>query len=70
MDPHLVFDLFGSYAITKALEAFASVENLLDRQYVSDANVGRRLGPPRALFVGLRLRQALHPTSSSRSQDP
>ncbi|MBK9089470.1 MAG: TonB-dependent receptor [Holophagales bacterium] len=70
MDPHVVLDLFGSYPIAKALEAFASVENLLDREYVSDANVGRRLGPPRAVFVGLRLRQPLHPASSARSQVP
>ena len=70
MDPHLVLDLFASYPVARALEAFASVENLLDRQYVSDANVGRRLGPPRAVFVGLRLRQPLHPASSAGSQVP
>jgi outer membrane receptor protein involved in Fe transport len=62
MDPHLVLDLFASQRISKVLEAFASFENLLDRQYVSDANVGRRLGPPLQVFLGVRLRQPLHST--------
>lgn len=60
MDPHLVLDLFASYPVARVLEAFVSVENLLDRQYVSDANVGRRLGPPLEAFAGLRLRLPLH----------
>lgn len=68
MDPHLVLDLFASYPVSKALEVFASCENLLDRQYVSDANVGRRLGPPRALFVGLRLKQPLHRAAPAREE--
>lgn len=59
MDKHLIFDLFVSCPITKAFVIFASGENLLDRQYVSEVNIGRRLGQPRALFIGLRLRQPL-----------
>jgi len=59
MDPHVVLDLFASQRLSPALEAFASFENLLDRRYVSDANVGRRLGPPFQVHVGLRLRQPL-----------
>jgi outer membrane receptor protein involved in Fe transport len=55
-DPHGVLDLFASVPITAALEVFGSAENLLDREYVADVNVGRRLGPPRQLFLGLRLR--------------
>lgn len=63
MDPHLVLDVFASIPISKVLEVFASCENLLDRQYISDANLGRRLGPPLALFVGLRLKQPLPRTA-------
>ncbi len=70
MDPHLVLDLFASVPVTKAFEAFVSCENLLDRQYVSDANVGRRLGPPLQLFVGLRLRQPPHRAASPASNTP
>lgn len=66
-DKHVLFDLFVSYPLTRALEIFASGENLLDRQYVSDVNIGRRLGQPRALFVGLRLRQ---PLASLGAGDP
>jgi hypothetical protein len=50
---------FVSHPLTGTLELFASGENFLDRQYVSEVNVGRRLGPPRALFADLRLRQLL-----------
>lgn len=66
-DKHLIFDLFVSYPLTRALDLFASGENLLNRQYVSDVNIGRRLGQPRALFVGLRLRQ---PLASLGAGDP
>lgn len=58
-DKFLVLDLFASYPITRTLVIFASGENLLDRQYVNDVNIGRRLGQPRAVFVGLRLRQPI-----------
>jgi len=65
MDSHAIFDLFVSYPVTKALEVFVSGENLFDYQYVSEVNIGRRLGQPQAFFVGLRFRQPLARLASS-----
>jgi outer membrane receptor protein involved in Fe transport len=58
-DQSFIFDLFASYPILKELELFVSCENLFDYQYISEVNIGRRLGQPQAFFVGLRLRQPL-----------
>ena len=70
MDSHVIFDLFVSYPLTGALELFVSGENLLDRQYVSDVTLGRRLGPPQAFFGGLRLRVPLPRSGVTASKTP
>lgn len=69
-DKVLVFDLFVSYPLTRAFEVFFSGENLLDRQYVSDVTLGRRLGPPQAFFGGLRLRVPLPRSGASVTRTP
>ena len=56
VDPHSVLDLFVAYPLAPTLELYGQVENLLDREYVADVNVGRRLGAPRGVFFGLRFR--------------
>ncbi len=70
MDQSFIFDLFVSYPILKTLELFVSCENLFNYQYVSEVNVGRRLGQPQAFFVGLRLRQPLAPLGGGVSKMP
>lgn len=70
MDSHFVFDFFVSCPLTRALEVFVSGENLLDRQYVSDVTLGRRLGPPQAFFGGLRLRVPLPRSGATASKGP
>jgi outer membrane receptor protein involved in Fe transport len=67
-DAVLVFDLFVSYPITEALEVFVSGENLFDRQYVADVNLGPRLGPPQAFFGGVRLRVPLSRSGAAASE--
>jgi outer membrane receptor protein involved in Fe transport len=69
-DSFIVFDLFVSYPLLKELELFVSCENLLDRQYVADVNLGRRLGPPQAFFGGLRLRLPLSRSGATTSTTP
>jgi len=69
-DSHVVFDFFVSYPLLRELELFVSCENLLDRQYVSDVNLGRRLGPPQAFFGGLRLRALLPRSGATASKTP
>ena len=69
-DSHIVFDLFVSYPVLKELELFVSCENLLDRQYVSDVTLGRRLGPPQAFFGGLRLRTLLSRSGATATKTP
>jgi len=70
MDSHVIFDLFVSYPVLKTLEIFVSCENLFDQQYISEVNIGRRLGQPQAFFVGLRLRQPLAPLGGSAPKAP
>lgn len=70
MDSHVIFDLFVSYPILKTLEIFVSCENLFDQQYISEVNIGRRLGQPQAFFVGLRLRQPLASLGGGASKRP
>ena len=64
MDSHVIFDLFVSYPVTKSLEVFMSGENLFDYDYVSEVNIGRRLGQPQAFFGGVRLRLPLAPVGA------
>jgi len=70
MDSHVIFDLFVSYPVLQVLEIFVSCENLFDRQYISEVNIGRRLGQPQAFFVGLRLRQPLASLGGGASKTP
>ena len=70
MDQHFIFDLFVSYPVLKNLEIFVSGENLFDYQYISEVNIGRRLGQPQAFFVGLRLRQPLASLGGGASKTP
>jgi outer membrane receptor protein involved in Fe transport len=70
MDQHFIFDLFVSYPVLKNLDLFVSAENLFDYQYISEVNVGRRLGQPQAFFVGLRLRQPLASLGGGASRTP
>ena len=65
LDATSIFDLQISYAVTRDLEARFSVENLLDREYVSDSLVGPRFGAPRQYFFGLRFQ-----TSPGSSASP
>ena len=58
-DAHVVLDLLASYPLLPTLEVVGSVENLLNEIYVSDVNLGPRLGAPRQFFFGVRLRQPL-----------
>lgn len=57
VEAHSVLDLFVSFPVARTLEIYAQVENLLNREYVADVNVGQRLGSPRAFFAGLRFRK-------------
>ncbi|HQR66415.1 MAG TPA: TonB-dependent receptor, partial [Thermoanaerobaculia bacterium] len=56
-DAHFVLDVLLSYRILPTLEILGRAENLLNASYVSDVNLGPRLGPPQQFFIGLRLRQ-------------
>ena len=70
MDQSFIFDFFVSYPVLKPLELFVSCENLFNYQYISEVNIGRRLGQPQAFFVGLRLRQPLAPLGGGASKTP
>jgi len=69
-DQSFIFDLFVSYPVLKSLELFVSCENLFNYQYISEVNIGRRLGQPQAFFVGVRLRQPLKALGGGLSTSP
>lgn len=57
VDSHLVVDLASRYPLSRQLEAFVEIENLLDRRYIAD-NSGfeaPRLGTPFSAALGIRV---------------
>jgi len=60
-DSSVVFDFFVSYPVLKTFEIFVSGENIFNYEYISEVNIGRRLGQPQAFFGGLRFRLPLAP---------
>jgi outer membrane cobalamin receptor len=63
VDPHTVLDVFVSVPVGKTLELYAIGENLLDETYVAENRGARRLGMPRQLSVGVRVRVLREPQS-------
>jgi outer membrane receptor protein involved in Fe transport len=59
MDQHYIFDFYLSYPVLKGLTLFVSGENIFNYQYISEVNIGRRLGQPQAFFGGLRFQLPL-----------
>jgi outer membrane receptor protein involved in Fe transport len=68
MDEHFIFDFYVSYPVLKGLVLFVSGENIFDYQYVSEVNIGRRLGQPQAFFGGLRLQFPLASLGANSSR--
>lgn len=68
LDPFALFDLFVARSLGSGIEINASVENLLDRRYVSDALVEPRFGAPRQFFGGVRFHPDLSGSNRSRTQ--
>ncbi len=64
LDPFALVDFFVAHSLGRGIEINASVENLFDRRYVSDALVEPRFGAPRQFFVGARF----HPDLSSSNR--
>jgi len=51
-----VVDLLASWPVRDRIEIFAIAENVFDEQYLSDRAATDRLGDPRSINVGVRLR--------------
>lgn len=58
LDPFTVVDLYLERSLGRDLQVKGWIENLFNRQYVSDALLGPRFGAPRQFFVGIGYRPA------------
>lgn len=67
LDAAAVLDASISIPIFSDLDAILRGENILDRRYVADGNLGPRIGAPAQYFVGVRLRPARGTASPKRS---
>jgi outer membrane receptor protein involved in Fe transport len=54
LDGHTIVDLGAGVNIRPSLELYTKITNLFDETYLVDYSIGRRLGEPRSLNVGMR----------------
>jgi outer membrane receptor protein involved in Fe transport len=57
IDSYTVFDLSGSWRLTRRVELYAQIENLFNRQYIAQnsGNATPSLGTPFTAFAGVRI---------------
>jgi len=56
LDNHFVVDVSGAYPLSKNVEAFVQIQNLLDRKYIAlnDGSSPAEIGTPFEVFAGVR----------------
>lgn len=59
LDSHTLVDLGVTVPLRAGVEAVARLTNAFDEQYLVDYSIGRRLGEPRSIVLGLRWQRDL-----------